>query len=103
MSYGYCPECGAEGVTRERRPNGYDKCARGHSYKSNRALKKPSLGSSGIYLRFVCTSCNACGTSESRLGEVDMNYTYNSIKGRLPEGWRMDNLETVYCKGCNGR
>ena len=35
--YGYCPECGAKGVTRERRPNGNDKCAKGHTYPSNTA------------------------------------------------------------------
>lgn len=33
--YGYCPECGAKGVTRERRPNGNDKCANGHTYSSS--------------------------------------------------------------------
>ena len=32
--YGYCPECGAKGVMRERRPNGNDKCANGHTYPS---------------------------------------------------------------------
>jgi hypothetical protein len=35
--YGYCPECGAKGVMRERRPNGNDKCANGHTYPSNTA------------------------------------------------------------------
>ena len=33
--YGYCPECGAKGVMRERRPNGNDKCANGHTYPSS--------------------------------------------------------------------
>jgi DNA-directed RNA polymerase subunit RPC12/RpoP len=33
--YGYCPECGAKGVMRERRPNGHDKCANGHTYPSS--------------------------------------------------------------------
>ena len=33
--YGYCPECGAKGVIRERRPNGDDKCANGHTYPSS--------------------------------------------------------------------
>ena len=33
--YGYCPQCGAKGVMRERRPNGNDKCANGHTYPSN--------------------------------------------------------------------
>jgi hypothetical protein len=35
--YGYCPICGAEGVMRERRPNGYDKCAKNHTYPSSKA------------------------------------------------------------------
>ena len=35
--YGYCPECGAPGVTRERRPDGDDKCSNGHRYPSRSA------------------------------------------------------------------
>lgn len=36
--YGICPDCGAKGITRERRPNGFDICSNGHRYKSNKAL-----------------------------------------------------------------
>ena len=32
--YGYCPTCGAPGVSRERRPNGDDQCTNGHVYPS---------------------------------------------------------------------
>jgi hypothetical protein len=39
--YGYCPVCGAEGVSRERRPDGDDKCQNGHKYPSRTALKDP--------------------------------------------------------------
>jgi hypothetical protein len=39
--YGYCPECGAKGVQRERRPNGNDKCANGHTYQSCKATHPP--------------------------------------------------------------
>jgi len=35
--YGYCPECGAPGVMRERRPNGDDSCSNGHRYPSRTA------------------------------------------------------------------
>lgn len=35
--YGYCPECGEPGVTRERRPDGDDKCVNGHRYPSRNA------------------------------------------------------------------
>lgn len=34
MSYGPCPTCGAEGVSRERRTDGYTTCANGHSCPS---------------------------------------------------------------------
>lgn len=36
--YGYCPECQAPGVSRERRPNGNDQCANGHTYPSANAV-----------------------------------------------------------------
>jgi len=39
--YGYCPECGEKGVMRERRPNGNDKCANGHTYPSSKATAPP--------------------------------------------------------------
>ncbi len=40
--YGFCPKCGAPGKTRERRPDGNDKCSKGHSYPSKQAV--PSSG-----------------------------------------------------------
>jgi len=40
--YGYCPNCGAPGVTRERRPNGNDECEAGCIYPSANALDKPA-------------------------------------------------------------
>ena len=36
-AYGYCPQCGARGVSRERRVDGNDTCANGHVYPSNAA------------------------------------------------------------------
>jgi 7-cyano-7-deazaguanine synthase len=36
--YGYCPACGSEGVFRERRLDGNDKCKNGHTYPSRTAL-----------------------------------------------------------------
>lgn len=33
-----CPVCGSFGVSRERRPNGNDKCAQGHVYPSRLAV-----------------------------------------------------------------
>lgn len=37
--YGFCPQCGAPGKMRERRPNGDDVCERGHKYPSRTALR----------------------------------------------------------------
>ena len=39
--YGYCPQCHAPGVHRERRPNGNDRCGRGHEYPSSASLMLP--------------------------------------------------------------
>ena len=39
--YGLCPRCGEPGVSRERRPNGYDKCRMGHEYPSREAYHMP--------------------------------------------------------------
>lgn len=36
--YGRCPLCGAPGVSRERRPNGNDRCEGGHVYPSANAV-----------------------------------------------------------------
>ena len=41
--YGYCPLCGAPGVSRERRLNGNDNCKNGHEYPSVQAMKGPSF------------------------------------------------------------
>lgn len=39
--YGYCPECGALGKRRQRRPNGDDTCMNGHTYPSASARPSP--------------------------------------------------------------
>lgn len=42
--YGYCPTCGAPGVTRERRPGGDDTCSGNpsHTYPSASAAEQPN-------------------------------------------------------------
>ena len=43
-SIGFCPKCGAVGQSRERRMNGDDKCASGHTYPSRESLsERPEL------------------------------------------------------------
>jgi len=39
--YGSCPICGADGKSRERRPNGDDTCIKGHKYKSADSITNP--------------------------------------------------------------
>ena len=41
--YGYCPQCGGLGMSRERRRNGNDFCENGHSYPSSTAVANPLL------------------------------------------------------------
>jgi hypothetical protein len=42
--YGYCPHCGLPGLSRERRPNGNDRCSQGHVYPSADALREGDGG-----------------------------------------------------------
>lgn len=37
--YGRCPTCEGQIVSRERRPNGNDRCERGHVFPSREALR----------------------------------------------------------------
>ena len=37
--YGRCPHCGAPGASREKRPDGNDRCPNGHVYPSRAAVK----------------------------------------------------------------
>lgn len=39
LPYGSCPVCHGAGLSRERRPNGNDKCVNGHVYPSREAMK----------------------------------------------------------------
>ena len=39
--YGFCPQCGAPGVAREKRPNGDDVCENGHHYASASSILPP--------------------------------------------------------------
>lgn len=38
---GYCPNCGAKGFSRERRPDGNDTCERGCVYPSRTRVEQP--------------------------------------------------------------
>lgn len=40
---GYCPICGEDGMSRERRPGGDDTCRKGHTYPTHQRFTKPPL------------------------------------------------------------
>ena len=42
--YGFCPQCGSPGSTRERRPNGNDRCFNGHIYPTVAAVLVKTKG-----------------------------------------------------------
>jgi hypothetical protein len=46
--YGFCPQCGGEGLWRERRPNGDDGCVNGHVYPSKEAVMNKFISFQGI-------------------------------------------------------
>ena len=47
---GYCPVCGDDGYTRERRPGGNDRCANGHSYPTHlRYIHPPTQAQMDAY------------------------------------------------------
>jgi len=51
--YGFCPICGANGIIRERRPDGNDRCSAGHTY--------PSRNSVGEVKQAPPAKCPTCG------------------------------------------
>lgn len=57
LLYGYCPICGKPGFSRERRPNGNDKCEAGCTYPSRDAVlivaPKPPLSASEALFGFA--------------------------------------------------
>lgn len=63
--YGYCPICGAAGYSRERRPNGNDRCVNGCVYLSASAKSTPPDTIKGEAI--AVAECYDNGTKESGL------------------------------------
>ncbi len=74
MSYGYCPRCGLEGITRERRPNGNDSCVNGHTYLSRDAItfKESTPPTSEWYEGMIEDLCTAGAGLVTGDGSEDM-------------------------------
>lgn len=52
--YGFCPHCGEPGQSRERRPNGNDRCPNGHVYPASAATPRKPSGD-------MTRNCARCG------------------------------------------
>lgn len=84
--YGYCPDCGAPGVTRERRLNGNDYCENGHPYPSSSALDAPrrAKAASNRSPGCACENCT-CDPCVCRTGEANSDrrtYYYLGSDGK---------------------
>jgi len=67
-SYGFCPKCGATGQSRERRMNGDDKCAAGHTYPSRESLsERPQLSGPVSALKIAREDAEALGAGWVRI------------------------------------
>ena len=60
--YGSCPICGADGKSRERRPNGDDTCIKGHKYKSADSITNPDTVT-------LPRETDLSGTTRARIGK----------------------------------
>ena len=73
--YGLCPVCGSPGLSRERRPDGYDSCENGHVYPSRTA----NMGASPMPTPPAPTaeveSCATCEHEHKLCGPPPCNYT----------------------------
>ena len=87
--YGNCPICGADGISRERRPNGNDTCANGHTYPSrDTVLAKPPKGAIEnvlMLLETIDTNYRAflqeCDAKADQFQKEDDMYGWNFQKG----------------------
>ena len=79
--YGYCPECGAEGVARERRPNGNDCCANGHTYPSRTSNKTPQR----TWVGLTADELNMIGDRMRTWNSHSLADVYVAIEAKLKE------------------
>lgn len=84
--YGFCPICGANGITRERRPDGNDRCSAGHTY--------PSRDSVGEVKQAPPAKCPTCGRPNTAVGGPEPSAgrgTQDGLVGGIIKGERNDN------------
>lgn len=100
--YSYCPQCGAVGVYRERRPNGNDRCRNGHTYLSAQAVQSPvkpvpsgADSTIGSIIREARQRCG-CGSAERELAKM-VKELRETLQGtaQSPEGMVMQRVPAV--------
>jgi hypothetical protein len=94
--YGYCPECGAKGVMRERRPDGNDKCANGHTYQSCKATHPPQRTEPPAWFPAVENILNEYG-----LQAIDFVADFKAAMKDAEQSQRTE--ERNFCSRCGKR
>lgn len=80
LAYGRCPHCGADGKTRERRPDGNDTCANGHVYPSRLAVAAGAKhGPASIDPHSCKNVCPSCGKVKQCSCEVPKTATTHDL------------------------
>lgn len=80
--YGYCPQCGAKGARRERRPNGDDTCEKGHTYPSRNAVLERTISMRVrevfrriipiVFFAIILFGCYGCDCCPSKVQQRQM-------------------------------
>lgn len=103
-AYGFCPECGAPGISRERRPEGNDRCANGHVYKSSGARIPPAQPQPMPYGGLQVGDLVHKHSGEARWYGIIVD-VYPTLKGGtryavdvLPQGFQMVATGAQLCK-----
>jgi len=72
--YGFCPQCGAPGVSRERSPNGKTRCQSGHVYPSRDAVANQQLTTTPVRVPLSEEQLVKCLVEAGCFGKVTMSF-----------------------------
>ena len=85
--YGYCPLCCQPVSSRQRRPDGNDRCKMGHEFPSAMADKKPKFGQAMATTRHAF---NAILQSDAQRSHSQLQELAEWLEGMLDEVNRME-------------
>lgn len=94
-AYGFCPTCFAPGESRERRPNGNDRCANGHTYSSVLASPIPYVDSAAFTMTLTPP---LTGLEEALLGGIADRWWVGvqlNVDGYVFTGCRFDRCTLI--------